>query len=256
MFIDQPCAFRIPFLRFNAPDASGSSTPPAPGDGETQTPNPDEFLPGDVDLDDTDFLAKRGFPRKTAKEAMTPEQQIASWRYEAKKQQHRADTVDRDNREWAKLGNRDELLAARAQAEQARRDALPEGDRAHEDAIAAARAEGDRAAVQRLLPTTIESFVVATTRGADETIEDATARVKGALKYVDTSKFVDDKGAIDTTELAAFASTLAPKVDTPQAKPGDPLFQLMQRQTAPDQGGTSSIAEIRKRTYDARAPKQ
>lgn len=256
MNIDQPCAFRIPFLRFNGSDASGSSTPPAPGAGETQTPNPDEFLPGDADLDDAAFLAKRGFPRKTEKKDMTPEQETASWRYESKKQQHRADTLDRENREWSKLGDRTALLAEREQAEAARRAALPDTDRAHEDAIAAARAEGERAARAAILPSTIESFVIAATRGADESIEDATARVQGALKYVDTTKFLDDQGALNNAELATFASTLAPKAETQQVAPGDPLFQIMQRQTPPAPGGTSSIAEIRKRTYEARAPKQ
>lgn len=255
MFTGKLCTYNRPFLRFNGPDAGGSSNPPAPG-ADNATPNPDEFLPGDADLDDAAFLAKRGFPRKTEKADMTPEQQTASWRYESKKQQHRADALERDNREWGKLGNRDDLIAAQQQAEEARRNGLSDDQRSREDAINDARTEGERAAAARLLPAAIESYVVAATKGADEKFEDALARVKTSLEYVDTSKFVDDKGAIDTTKLAAFAATLTPSNGKADPAPGDPLFQMLQRQTPPAPGGGSSIAEIRKRTRDALSPAQ
>lgn len=254
MFTGKLCTHNRPFLRFNGPDAGGSSNPPAPGAGDT-TLNPDEYLPGDADLDDAAFLAKRGFPRKTEKSDMTPEQQSASWRYESKKQQLRGDNYERENREWAKLGNRDDLLAAQAKAEEDRRNGLSDDQRSREDAIKDARTEGERTAAARLLPAAIESYVVAATKGADEKFEDALARVKTSLEFVDIAKFVDDKGAIDTTKLAAFAATLTPSNSKADAAPGDPLFQMLQRQTPPAPGG-SSIAEIRQRTRDALAPKQ
>ncbi|ALJ22049.1 hypothetical protein [Microbacterium sp. No. 7] len=214
--------------------------------------NPDEYLPGDADLNDTDFKAKRGFPRGTKKDDMEPAEREAYWRYEAKKQQHRADTVARENGEWAKLGSRDDVAATLAQQEQARRSNLDDAQKAIEDARTEGKQAGQAEARTKYLTPAIEGQIVGLTRASGETPNDAVERVRGALKFVDVTKFLDDKGDLDAEAIQTFAQSIAPVGGNDSDQGGDPLYQSLGREQMPAPGSAGSVGQYRKQAYERR----
>jgi hypothetical protein len=255
MFITHPCSYPLipgkPFLRFFAlPADTGTGT----GDPAAQ-PNPDEFLPGDAELDDAAFAAKRGFPRATPRDTMTPEQQIAYYRYESKKQQRLAEKATRENTEWAKLGKREDIAASLSKQEQDRIAALGDNERAIETAKVEARAEGVKTGRDLYLPAAVEGQILAVARGADEAPDAALARIRSALEFVDTTKFLDADGALDVARLQSYAATLAPAAGSAPAQQNtDPLSTMLGRQSAPTPGSGGSMADLEAAAYEKRKP--
>lgn len=238
-----------PFLVFN--DGGGDENK-----GGGNTPNPDEFLPGDADLSDDDFKAKRGFPRNTKKDEMQPEEREHYWRYQSKKQQHEADTAKRELAEWSKLGKREDLTAKLSQEEQARRDGLDDSQKAIEDARTAGKAEAVTEVTAKLLRPAIEGQVLGLTRSPGESIEDATARVRSALEFADLTKFIGDDGELDADKIQSFAKSIGPRdsnVSTPQ---GDQLYEALSRSGATPPPSSGSVDAYEKATYDRMSNKQ
>jgi len=235
----------FPWIKFVDSGADGSSTA-----------NPDEYLPGDADLNDDDFKAKRGFPRGVKKDDMEPEERERYWRYESKKQQHQADSLRRENDEWAKLGKRDDIKATLDQQEQHRRENLNDGQKAVEDARTEGRTAGETAARDKYLAPAVEGQVVAITRGTGETVEDATERVRGALAFVDVAKFLNDNGELDADKIQTFAQSIAPKDGNGNDQVGDPLYQSLGREALPQKGAAGSVAASRQAAYERNSTKK
>lgn len=234
----------FPWIVFNdAGDGTG---------GGTTAPNPDEYLPGDAELSDDDFLAKRGFPRGVKKDDMEAEQRERYWRYESKKQQHHAAALRRENAEWEKLGKRDDVKSALDAQEQARREGLDTSQKAIEDARTEGKAAGVAEARNKFLAPAIEGKVVALTKGADETPEAALERVQGALKFVDVTKFLDDNGDLDAESIQTFAQSIGQVGGNDDGQGGDPLHQSLGRETLPPPGSSGSVGQYRKQAYERR----
>lgn len=236
-----------PFLVLNDAGAEGSSNPPA-------EPNPDEFLPGDADLSDDEFKAKRGFPRKTPKDQMTQEERELSWRYEAKKQQHTVEALRRDMQRWEALGAFDAVNQALSDAETARQASLTDQQKADENAQKArdaAEATGFARAQALYLRPVVQTLLVAQTRRADESKEDAIDRVTVVLDALDVTKFVTDNGSFDAEKVETFAKSLAPKDgDGSGTGAGDPLVDALSRQHPSDPGHSGSVAAMEASVYE------
>ena len=235
-----------PFIVFNGAGADGG--------GSKIVANPDEFLPGDADLSDTDFLAKRGFPRGVKKDDMEPEQRESYWRYESKKQQHRADAAIRENGEWEKLGKRDDLKTLIDSQEDARRKNLDDNQRAVEDARNEGRTAAQAEAQAKFLAPAIEGQVLGLTRTPGESVEHATARVKGALEFVDVTKFLNDDGNLDAEKVQTFAQSIAPKDGNDSDNNSDLLFQSLSREQLPAPGAAGSVAQYEQQVFDRLNP--
>lgn len=216
--------FHRPFLRYLDGDAGAAGgTPPAPAP------------PAPTEKSDADFLAEFGFPQKTAVADMTVEQREKYWHNQSKTQQKDADA-------FKKLGKTPaEIQQILADAEAARVAALSET----EQKIEAAKREGAATASLKFLAPAIEGQVVALTRGANETLDDATKRVKGALKFIDETKFLDGNGDLDAAEIQTFAQSLVPTAGNGSTSGGDPLLNALQRQqpTPPGSGGSVKAME-------------
>lgn len=231
---------RRPWLMFNAPEATGGNVDPST-------------------LSDEDFLAQIGFPRNTAEKDMTPEQGRAYWRHESKKQQKDREARDRELAQWKGLGEYEAVTSTVQGAEAARQAALTEAQRAQEAAdraAADARAAGEASAASMYLGDAIAGQIVALTIKPGEKPEDAQARVKAALQFVEPTRFLNAEKGIDPALVAQFAASVAPTaVD---ANAGDPnvLSTLYGNQSAPPQGSGGSIAEARQATRERLGKKQ
>lgn len=239
-----------PFIVFNG---EGGNDPQ--GGGNT-TPNPDEFLPGDADLSDDDFKAKRGFPRNTKKDEMQPEEREHYWRYQSKKQQHEADAAKRELAEWSKLGKREDLAAKLSQEEQDRRAGLDDSQKAIEDARNAGKAEAATELTAKLLRPAIEGQIIGLTRVAGESIEDAKARVADALDFADLTKFIGDTGELDAEKIQTFAQSIGPKDSNASPTPSDPLYDALSRSGGTPPPSAGSVDQYEKATYDRMSTKQ
>jgi hypothetical protein len=196
---------------------------------------------------DEEFLAENGFPQKTAVADMTPEQKAAYWHNQSKTQQKDADAFKKIGKTPA------EIQKLIDDAEAARIAALSDADKALEKA----KQEAAAGASHKFLAPAIEGQVVALTRGANETPEDALARVKGALKYIDATKFLDANGDLDAAEIQTFAQSIAPVAgggQNPQS--GDLLHQVFGGATPPSGESGGSVAAYREAAAKRLNPKQ
>ncbi len=238
-----------PFIVLN--DGPGGDNP-----GGGNTPNPDEFLPGDAALSDDDFKAKRGFPRNTKKDDMQPEEREHYWRYQSKKQQHEADALRRDNDEWKKLGKREDVANNLSEQERRRREGLDDSQKAIEDARNAGKAEAATELTAKLLRPAIEGQIIGLTRVAGESIEDAKARVAGALEFADLTKFIGDTGELDADKIQTFAQSIGPKDSNASPTPSDPLYDALSRSGGTPPPSAGSVDQYEKATYDRMSTKQ
>ncbi|RBO73528.1 hypothetical protein [Microbacterium sp. H6] len=224
-----------PWFRYidPVPGAEGASTPPAPGAPVPAAP------PAPEDL---------GFPKDTPLEQMTPEQVAAYWKNQSKVQQRIAEDEKKKTRAYEAFGSVEDLQNAANAAEQSRQAALSEADRTLEQAKAAARAEGIAEGGARHLAPAITGWLVAHVKGAEESLEDATARVAGAIEFADLTKFVGENGDLDAAKVQTFAKSIG-SADSGAAPESYPLFEAMQRQSTPAPGGTGSVAAIEAAAY-------
>lgn len=218
-----------------------AGTPPAPG---APAPTPP---PATEDL---------GFPKDTPVEQMTPEQESAYWKNQSKVQQRAREDAEKAANAYKKFGTVDELQNAHDAAEQARQAALSEADRTLEQAKAAAKAEGLAEGGARHLAPAITGWLIAHVKGANESIEDATARVAGAIEFADLTKFVGENGDLDAAKVQTFAKSIG-STDSGGTPPESfQLFDAMQRQNVPAPGSTGSVDAMEKATYDRLTSKQ
>lgn len=233
MFINQPCTY-MPRLRFvTAPDPTGG--------GDQSTPTDDDL----------------GFPKDTPVDDMTPEQKVAYWKNQSKTQQRAREDAERAVKAYEKFGTVDELQSAADAAEQARVAALSESERAAEAArVAAEAADEARQGSRQLLSAAVTGMLIAHTKGAQESFEDAQARVAGAIEFADLTKFVGEDGALDAAKVQTYAQSLGSKDSGGNAPGGFDLLNAMQRQSTPQQGGAGSVSALEQVAYDRMTNKQ
>lgn len=231
---------RLPWLMFVTPDVDGgSSTPPAAAGGTTPPEKTDE-----------EFLAEFGFPRNTATDKMTAEQQAAYWRNMAKNKQTEA-------KAYAALGKTpDEIRQILADAEAARAAALTDSERALETVRTEATTAGMAAGRDKYLTPAIEGQVLGLTIRPGEDIEAARTRVQGALKFIDVTKFVDENGDLDADAIQTFAQSIGSTDSDGTAGGSDPLFTAMQRQHATPPGSSGSVDQYEADAYERLSKKK
>lgn len=174
-----------PWFRYiDAVPGAEAGTPPAASENQT-----DETL---------------GFPKDTPLDQMTLEQREAYWKNQSKIQQKAREDAERAAEAYAKLGSLDELQAVARDAEQARLDALSANERAIEEARIAARAEG----ASQHLAAGVKGMLLALTRSANESFEDASKRVDDAIGFADLTKFIGDNGDLDAAKVQTFAQSI------------------------------------------------
>lgn len=235
MFTTQPCTY-MPRLRF-------VTTPDPTGGGGDPTPKDDDL----------------GFPKDTPVDDMTTEQKLAYWKNQSKVQQRIAEDEKKKTKAYEKFGTVEELQGAADAAEQARLAALSESERAIEAARTAAKAEGAQEAAksaQPLLGAAVKGMLIAHTKGAQESFEDAEARVAGAIQFADLTKFVGEDGTLDAAKVQTFAKSIGSTDSGGDASGGFDLLGAMQRQSTPQQGGAGSVAALEQVAYDRLTNKQ
>lgn len=226
---------RPPFLVFNEPEANGSSNPPAP-------------------LTDEQFLEQNGFPRNTATDDMTPDQKAAYWRNESKKHQADAKAKDKDLAKWSGLGDFDTISQSISDADEQRRSALSDQQKAVEDAEKSARSAGYAEARDKFAKPALQAILVNKTKGAAESDEDAATRVNGILAVLDVQAFIGDDGGLDAAKVDTFAQSLAPKDGNGAQQQGDPLADVLRRQQESANGHAGSVASMEAEIYKRLAP--
>lgn len=197
-----------------------------------------------------------GFPKDTPVKEMTPEQQAAYWHNQSKVQQKKFEDAEKVTKAYEKFGTVDDLQAAADDAEQARLAALDDNQKAIETARTAGKAEGVQEAGGKYLAVAVKGMLIAHTKGAQETFEDASARVAGAIEFADLSKFVGDNGELDAEKVQTFAKSIGSADSNGNESQSFPLFDSMQRQTLPAPGSTGSVAAMEQQIYDRLKPKQ
>lgn len=170
--------------------------------------------------------AKNGFPSETAVDDMTPDQQVAYWKHQARKHEKASkshadyDQLKQDAEELAKL------KAANAT------------DREKE--VEEARREGENLGAERYLKDAVKGhFRAATGKNPDE--------VDKAFEHIDAKSFVDAQGDVDVEKLEEFAKSFGGSGDSNKNSQDDPVKAAIERQRQGGGGsGSGSIEEIRK----------
>ncbi len=249
MFINQPCTYRpLRFIVDPDPNAgSGTITPPVSGEAE--------FLPADEQLTDDEFLAKRGFPRGVKREDLPVEQQLTSLRYEARKWQYLRENEKRAVAAYSKFGSVEDLQTAADAAETARLASLDDNEKAVEAAKAATRAEVLAETGTLHLDTAVKAMLIALTKGAEETFDDAQARVAGAIEFADITKFVGDNGTLDAAKVQTFAKSIGSAGNGDVSNPTNAAWGAQyDRDHAgrlpPAPGATGSVAVMKQAALD------
>lgn len=190
-----------------------------------------------------------GFPKDTPVDQMTPDQKAAYWHNQTKVQQRAREDAEKKARAYEKFGKPEDLQAAADAAEQARLDALGDNDRAIEEAKATARAEALAESKNQNLDIAVKGMLIALTKGATESFEDATSRVEGAIEFADLTKFVGENGTLDAAKVQTFAKSIGSTDSGGSAGEGFGLFNAMQSQSLPTPGATGSVAAIEEAAY-------
>lgn len=227
-------AWHRPWLRY---------VDPVPGaENGNQTP-----APKDEDL---------GFPKDTPVDQMTPEQQAAYWKHQSKTQQKAREDAEKAKKAYEKFGTVEDLQTAADAAEQARVAALDDNQKAIEVARAEGKSEGEKEAGGKHLAAAIKGMLIAHTKGAQESFEDASKRVSGAIEFADLTKFVGDDGELDAAKVQTFAMSIGSADSDGNQSGSFPLFDSMQRQTLPPPGSTGSVTAMEQQIYDRLNPKK
>ena len=202
--------------------------------------------------------ADLGFPKETPVEQMTPDQQAAYWKNQSKVQQSARETAERAKKAYEVFGTPEELQAARDAEEKARLDALGDNERAIEEAKAAGRAEGIAQSATKHLVSGVTGMLLALTKNADESFEDATARVNSMIGFADLTKFLGEDGELDAAKVQTFAQSIG-SADSNGTQSGAAWGQRFHSDHAgripPAPGATGSVASMEQAAYDAMKPK-
>ncbi|WP_136057249.1 hypothetical protein [Microbacterium sp. K24] len=220
----------------------------APVEGAEGKPNEDPKPDDDL-----------GFPKDTPVEQMKPEEQAAYWKNQSKTQQKAREDAEKARKAYEAFGTPDELQSAKDAAEKARLDALGDSERALEEAKNAGRAEGIAQTANQHLASGVRGMLVAITKTADESFEDAVARVDAAIGFADLTKFIGDDGELDAAKVQTFAqSTGSAGGNGPQSGGnnwGDRFRHDHDGRVTPTPGSTGSVASMEQAAYDAMKPK-
>lgn len=195
-----------------------------------------------------------GFPKDTPLDDMTVEQKAAYWHNQSKVQQRAREDAERKAKAYEKFGSVDDLQSAADAAEQARLDALDENTRALETARTEAHAKGVQEGAGKHLAAAITGMLIAHVKGAQESFEDASKRVSGAIEFADLNKFVGDDGALDAAKVQTFAQSIGSTDGGGNGTGGYDLLGSMQRQVAPAPGSTGSVTQMEQAFYDRLNP--
>lgn len=151
---------------------------------------------GAKDDDKDTSLNEHGYPKNTAIQDMTPEQQAAYWKYHSRK-----------NENLLKASvPKDRFDEVQSELDKVRRESLSEAEKAQEDAKRA----GYQEALQKLGPRLVHQTLKAAVAGR---VDDD--RIKEYLEFVDVTKFLDKNGDVDTDKVERFAEGIAPANDIP-----------------------------------------
>lgn len=231
---DHPNMFKpfSPWIVFNTePDATGGGS-----GNQDQKPT--------IDGETFDF------PLATPVANMTPEQAGEYWRHEAKKAHKASDA-------YKKLGTVDDVRSKITAADAAAAAALTDQERALNEARTEADTAGFTRGRDKFARPAVEGLLVASTRGAGETIEAATARVRGALEFVDVTKFITDDGDLDAKKVETFAQSLGSGAGNGGHQTGgDPLHQVLGTQGQSPEGAGGSVASYEEAARKRYAPKK
>lgn len=135
-----------------------------------------------------------GFPKDTPLEAMTVDQQLAYWKHQSRKHESTWKDIVGDRKV-------DDVKNDLTEYEQIRQEKLTPSEKALEQA----RNEGREEAAKELNP----KFVASAFNTALAHIEKDEDRAE-LIDTLDLSKFIDDKGNVDTAKVASVAKRIAP----------------------------------------------
>lgn len=217
-----------PFLMFDhepEPTGGGNGTPPA-----QDPPKPT--------LDGESF----DFPLATPLSSMTPEQKAEYWRHEAKKKQSLL-------KPWERLGSIDDVNAKLTAADAAAAASLTDQEKAVNEARTAGESAGFEKARDSFAKPAVQAILVARTQRADETPEDAQARVKSVVDALNVAAFVNENGELDAAKVESFAQSLAPMDSNGGTNSGDPLADVLRRQAQIPPGSGGSVKSIEDEAY-------
>lgn len=181
-----------------------------------------------------DDAKPEGFPPNTPLDQMTPEQQLAYWKYHAR--QH-------ENQEKALKKQLADLPALKQKAEQY--DQLEQQNKTeHERELDAAREEalqqGEILGASRYLSAAVKAEFRALTGKAKEDVD-------AAFAHVDVSTFIDDDGELDHVAIENFAKTFgAADDDRDSHDPAREVLNRHRRGSQPSGGSVKALMEQRK----------
>jgi hypothetical protein len=176
--------------------------------------------------------ALNGFPSDTPVADMKPEEQVAYWRNESKKQQKRADGMSDYEQRKADSEELARVKAANATEQ--------------EKAVEEARKQGENIGADKYLPDAVKGRFQALTGKTDEEVDTAFA-------FVDPKSFLDDKGVIDATKLKAYADVFGKNNDDSKTLT-DPVAAALAAKQKASGGSGSSMADKRKETREKLTP--
>lgn len=139
---------------------------------------------------------KLGYPPNTKAEDMTPEQQAAYYRHQARKHEDR-------NKEWQRTldgKTAEEIKAEREELEKLRAKERTEAENAVEDAKKSTKAEVIKEFGTKLVAAEFKAVL-------SHVDEDRRGQI---IENLDLSKFISDNGDVDTDKVKSAAAALAP----------------------------------------------
>lgn len=196
-----------------------------------------------------------GFPKDTPVEQMTDPEKVAYWKNQSKVQQGAREAAERGTAAYAKFGTVEDLQGAADAAESARLEALDENGRAIEAAKTAVRAEVLAETGNKHLDTAVSALLVALTKSADESFDDAQARVAGAIEFADITKFVGENGTLDAAKVQTFAKSIGSAGNGDVSNPSNAAWGAQYDRDhagriAPAPGATGSVAAMKQTHLD------
>lgn len=139
----------------------------------------------------------RGFPDNTPWRDMTPEQQVAYWRHQARKHENAANA----------RADYDTLKAKASKLDQLQRESMSEQERAVQAARDEARTEAMREFASRMVDAKFEALA------AGRTVNGQPLDVTAVLEGVNRGFYLTDAGEVDADKVSRFLDSVAPKVD-------------------------------------------
>lgn len=161
------------------PPTPAPQTPPAAG--REQLPN-----------------GEHGYPPDTPTAEMTTEQELAYWKHRSRGHEDK----------WKQVVNRnltpDQVIEMQQQLDEANRARMTD----HQREVADARSAGEEEARKALMPQVVRQSIAAALARTAPVITDA--EIQARTEFLDLTKFLTNKGEVDTDKVTNYAATLAP----------------------------------------------